>query len=553
MIYCKLKKRVRFPTILLSILLLISCGGGGGGGDDDDETASDTSPQKKAYFIDSGVSNLAYSSPSYQGFTDNNGGFPYESGETTTFSAFGLILGSVVTTVNSATFTPLDLFSTTDVKNQSVKNALVFLQSLDIDQIAGNGIDLNHWDPMNEPDFSSLDITSTTFQNNLVSALENTDKTIPLVSELDALEHFENTIIKLNATTFLEGRWISRSMKYGDVNGVYTFLENDTLTLTEFENCSDDDVHWMSTEAFAKRNCREINHSMTTDLKGKELTMTGDKFSDSCTIISSSSYLIEANCEFEGSGLGTEFTRFERDITELNNKLVASKYRELQGGSVSYNKLTFNPDLTGSYHYIDKGGKVTQEDTGDFTWETSPSVLTYTGTDGAGKSFTGTLAFGEDVQGAWKSETSSETNNETNNETSILIPDFDDSLVNNFFSYGTLIYVYDAIKGNCKSLYNFNNVSEGSSQGLLAKNKNGGNPDACDASEGVRSPDGSSADDYNIFISEKNNGAFVIEKSSHREICWPVSYSTTSDAGIIAFLACSINDQPFKFEIWRSL
>lgn len=544
MTYRELGKSTRFPVVLLSVFLLISCGGGGGGGGGD-ETPSDLSPQKKAYFIDSGVSGLEYSSPSYQGLTDNNGGFFYKSGESTTFSYHGLLLGSVVTGVNSAVFSPLDLFSTTDVNNQSVKNTLVFLQSLDTDQIAGNGISLTGFSSSNEPDFSSLEISSATFQDDLVSALENTDRTIPLISESDALAHFNNTMITLNATTFLEGRWIIRDAKYGDVNAVYTFSENGTLMLSEFDNCANNAASWSATEAHAKRNCTESSYSMTAVLDGKDLAMTGDNFSDSCTIISSSPYFIEANCEFEGSELGSELTRFERDITELNNKLVANQYREIEANTLSYTELTFNPDLTGSYHYVDSDGVISLDDTGDFDWTTSSSELTYSGVDGANSNFAGTLAFGEDVKGAW------------NNTTSILIPDFDDRLVNNFFSYGSLIYVYDAINGNCKSLYNFSNVFEGTSQGLLAKHQNGGNnQDVCDSSGGLRSPDGNSPDDYTILISDTNNGAFVIEKSSdgsYREICWPVSYSTTSDAGSIAFLACSINELPFTFEIWRSL
>jgi hypothetical protein len=564
MIYYKLKKRMSFPMILGSILLLISCGGGGGGGGGDG-AASDISPQKKAYFIDSGVSNLAYSSLSHKGFTDEFGGFLYKSGETTTFSAFGLILGTV-TPVKSGAFTPLDLFPTTDVNNQSVKNVLVFLQSLDTDQIPGNGISLS-WEQEIKPDFSSLDITNTAFQSNLGSAINDTGNAISLVLESDALEHFENTIIKLNAPTILEGRWINRDTENGDVNAVYTFSENDTLTITEFESCPDNEGSWISTETYAKRYCRENDYLLTTDLKGKELTMTGDKFSDSCTIISSSSYLIEAGCEYEGSESGTEFTRFERDITQLNNKLVANKYRELQGGTISYTKLTFNPNLTGSYHYINNGGKVTDEDTGDFTWKTSPSALAYTGTDGSGESFTGALAFVEDVQGAWKSETSGDTNNET----SVLIPDFDDSLVNIFLNYSRFMYVYDAIKGNCKSLYEFSSGDEEDISGAeedisgaeedspmkLHKHPNNvEDQEVCDEIGDFVTHDEHEESPYTVFINE-TNGAFVIEDASNttQEICWPISYFNTASngGGIVAFLACSINDQPFKFEIWRSL
>ena len=290
---------------------------------------------------------------------------------------------------------------------------------------------------------------------------------------------------------------------------------------------------------------------MTYVIDGKKLTMTAEGFNDSCTIISSSAYAIEANCIFTGSGLGLELVRFERDITELSNNIVASQYRELEPGTLSYTEQTFNSDLTGSYHYLDENGIITLEDTGNFTWATSASQLSYSGTDGAGLTFSGTVDFGEDVNGAW------------DNTTSILVPDFDDRLVRNFFSYGTAISVYDATNGQCKGLYNFDNIYGNggsptvSSPGFLAKIENGGsNPDICDANNGLRLPDGNSPDDYTISISDGSEGAFVIAKhsdGSYREICWPVSYSTTSDAGSLSVLACSINGSPFEFEIWRSL
>lgn len=529
-------------------ILLAACGGDGGGNSDQ----SDSTPQQTAYFIDSGVTGLEYSSSSYQGITDNNGGFLFSPGETTTFSYYGLILGSVVTATDSSIFTPLDLFATTDVNNLAVRNTLVFLQSLDSDQIAGNGINLTRFDSSTQPDFSSLDITNANFQGNLLPALTSLSSTLTPVAESDALDHFNNTLITLNAVTFLEGRWITRDAKFGDVGAVYTFVANGNLTVNDFDDCANNETSWSSTEAHARRNCTVVILSMTWVLDGKKLTMTAEGLNDSCTIISSSPYAIEANCVFTGSGLGLELIRFERDITELSNNLVASRYRELEPGNLSYTEQTFNSDLTGSYHYFDENEIITLEDTGNFSWATSASQLSYSGTDGASLAFSGTVDFGEDVNGAW------------NNTTSILVPDFDDSLVRNFFSYGTAISVYDAINGQCKRLYNFNNIDAGnggaptaSSPGFLAKIENGGsNPDICDASNGLRLPDGNSPDDYTISISDGGEGAFVIAKpfdGSYREICWPVSYSTTSDAGSISVLACSINGSPFEFEIWRSL
>jgi len=524
--------------------MLTSCGGGG----DDASDPQVSSAQLTAYFVDSGVTGLEYSSASYQGITDNNGGFLYKPGETTTFSYYGLILGSVVTISGSAAYTPLDLFSTTDVNNQSVKNALVFLQTADSDQTAANGINLNRYDLAGiAPDFSTLDITSSNFQSELLPELQVIlGNTLSLVTEQAAQDHFNNTLDTLNGTTVLEGRWITRDAKFGDIGGVYTFVGDGSLSLSEFDNCQNNDIYWSATEASATRNCTETTQSMSWVLDGNNLTMTGTNLNDSCIIISSSPYAIEANCQFTGSGIGSELIRFSRDITELNNSLIANVYREIEPNTLSYTTQTFNSNLTGSYLYIDENGTNNSDDSGVFTWTTSPTQISLSGTDGGNQAFSATVDFGGDVSGA------------LNNTTSILIPDFDDSLVSNFFSFGTAIFVYDAINGNCKGLYNFDNVTTitTSSPGFLRKHQNSGNnDDICDASAGLGTPEGVTSghpDDYTVSTSD---GAFLIERindSGYREFCWPVSYSTTSDSGTISVLACSKNDSPFEFEIWRS-
>lgn len=533
----------KVTVIFFSAFLLFSCGGG-----DDDSGLQDGSEQLTAYFFDSGVTGLEYSSPSYQGITDNNGGFPYKPNETTTFSYYGLVLGSVVTTTGSAVFTPLDLFSTNDVNDQSVKNTLVFLQTADSDETAANGISLVRYDfGIITPDFSTLDIASADFQNNLLPELQSIlDNTLTLVTEQAALGHFNETLNTLNSTTILEGRWITRDSTFGDVTGVLTFVSDGSLMASVFEGCDNNDIYWSATEASARRNCTETILSMNWVLDGSNLTMTGEGLNDSCIIISSSPYAIEANCVFSGSGLGSELTKFSRDITALNNNLIANVYREIEPNTRSYSIQTFNADLSGSYLYVDENGINNSDDTGVFTWTTNQTQISLSGTDGANQFFAETVNFGEDVSGV------------LNNTTSVLIPDFNDTLVSNFFSHGTAISVYDAIKGNCKGLYNFNNVTPitSSSPGFLRKHQNGGvNDDICDGSMGLGVPEGEASTHPDDYLVSTSVGAFVIERvndSGYREFCWPVSYSTTSNAGSISVLACSINDSPFEFEIWRS-
>jgi hypothetical protein len=524
------------------LLVLTACGGGGSS----DSSGDDDSPWL-ALFIDSGVAGLEYSSTSYQGVTGANGEFEYNPGETTTFSYNGLRLGSVALTTESAAITPLDLFSTTDVNNQAVKNTLVFLQTLDYDQIASNGLQL----PIGLTfDLSTFDITSASFQSDLLPVLIYNFGDRTLVAEQDALDHFNNTLISLNATTVLDGRWITRDTTFGDVGGVLTFMADGSLDVIEFEGCANDT--WASTEALANRTCSEFTISGSWSLDGRELTMTSADFSDSCIIISSSSYAIEASCRFSGSGLGSEFTRFERDITSLSNALVNNRYHEFSPDTISFTRLIFNSDLTGSYQFIDENGITAMDDTGDFNWSTSSSQLSVSGIDGAGENFADAFDLVEAVRGALS----------TNGKMSVLIPDFDSSLMEGIFSYspalenGGILKVHDAIDGSCKNLYifgeyNYDNNSIVVTNGGMHKVANtSGNPNVCGDP-----PSDAVEEGFPFSFELDGRGAIIIRGTAGgggtQEICWPISFSTTTNISFFAELACSVDGAPFAIEIWR--
>lgn len=524
------------------LYLLAACGGGDSGSENGG--GEENISLNTAYFIDSGVGGLEYSSASFQGITGIIGEFPYNPGETTTFSCYGLQLGSVDTTSQSAAFTPLDLFATTDINNQAVKNTLVFLQTLDNDQIAANGIGLNCSSGV---DLSALDITSAGFQSDLIPALDGIFGTLALIPEQDALDHFNDTLDTLNAVTVLDGRWITSNATYGAISGVHTFIADGTLNIAEFDDCPDELI---ASEASAIKNCTENTYSGSWTLDGKSLTMTSASFNDECIIISSSPYFIEANCQFSGSGLGSELTRFERDITVLNNTLINHSYHEFVPGSLSDTIQNFNPDLTGSYQYTDEFGVIALDDTGDFDWSTNSSQLSISGIDGAGASFSQDFDLVEDVRGAISTAGGS-----------VLIPDFDPNLHRGLINQGLGTYaVYDAIDGSCKGVYNVNlsgsdGASEPTKYGALSKT----NTDVCDVPEGglvvpellqINPPVPLDPDHFGFTLDDI--GAVVIEGGGGvtREICWPVSLSTHSFGSSFSVLACSVDSAPFVFEMW---
>jgi len=523
-------------TTLLAFGLLVTLTAcGGGGGDSGDE---DIIPLNKAYFIDSGVEGLDYRSNSHQGVTGSNGDFLYEPGETTTFSYFGLQLGSVFTPANSSAFTPLDIFATDDVNNQSVKNLLVLLQTLDTDQNPANGISLFPAISGISINLDSLDIASSNFQSQLIPALgDQLGNTIVLVSEQDAIDHFNETLITLNAITILDGRWLMRDATHGDVGAVYTFSDNKQLAVTEFDDCLFNDTYWAANEGSAERNCTEVLLTFSWSLDNNILTMSSENISDSCSIISSTLNFIEASCVFQGSDLGTELTRFERDITELNDRVINARYRQIGINTLEYANVFFNSDFSGLSDFMNEGGFFQSQES--FDWTVSASQLSLSGR-GGDPVFSETFNFVEAVRGAFSADDRSR----------VLIPDFDAGLAENLIN-GQTYGVYDAINGHCNKIYNFNPLFSDNVIPLRKTGNLSNNADECEIpAEGLVLPDLSDSADYSVTIS---NGALVIEQGDEREICWPVAFSTLSEDGDFAVVACSSDISVFAFEIWRQI
>jgi hypothetical protein len=309
----KICKSVALVVSLLSVLMLSACGSGGGG---DDSENVESAPQ--GYFLDSLVHGLEYSSPSFSGRTEVAGNFEYQAGETTTFSFQGLVIGSVLMSDSRPSITPLDIFNTSNVDDQRVKNLLVLLQTLDNDQIPSNGISLSYYDIPGEPEqtyLSALDLSSASFQADLQPVLDNKygADTITVVNETLALNHFDETLALMNGTPdFASQTWIMRSQKYGDVSAEYIFNVDGTLSVTEYDACPA--TFWAATKDSAIANCLEKNQlslAWTFNAAEKKLIMSNDEITDTCYVQIATSEYIRAVCNFFGSGLGTELITFE--------------------------------------------------------------------------------------------------------------------------------------------------------------------------------------------------------------------------------------------------
>lgn len=220
-----LKRRI--PQILgatTSALLLTACLGGDGGSGS--SSGSDTSDQTlTGRFVDSPVVNLAYSTASFSGRTNDQGEFQYRSGETVTFSIGDLELPAVKA---GEVMSPLTLAGTTDVNNTTAVNIARLLQTLDADgdpDTGGIKIDDKAHDSAAG---LSVDFASASFATQVEALIKNSGSvTSTLVNGTDAIAHLES-----NARTL--------ELKVENQEGV--FYNQGTRTLALASGYTDADI-----------------------------------------------------------------------------------------------------------------------------------------------------------------------------------------------------------------------------------------------------------------------------------------------------------------------
>ncbi|MDC1454061.1 hypothetical protein N8352_07185 [Porticoccaceae bacterium] len=149
-------------TLVISFATLLLLGGCGGGGNSNNAVVPGVEPTPilTGYFTDSAVEGLTYTTDTQSGVTDLNGAFTYQAGETVVFSIGDFVLGE--SAAATPKMTPLNLIpdaflpttrnelspllrnkkiNTAEViAFRKLSNMLTFLQALDYDKDASNGI-----------------------------------------------------------------------------------------------------------------------------------------------------------------------------------------------------------------------------------------------------------------------------------------------------------------------------------------------------------------------------------------------------------------------------
>jgi subtilisin family serine protease len=206
-------KMYKSLTSVLLVFLIAGCSGGGGDSvavpqDTTTTPSSDLSPDPSPdpspdvtvlsdvtpTLIDANISGVSYVCGDKSGKTDVNGKFTCKEKSTVYFTIGGITLGSTTVTTSSDYITPATLYSlsSNDISDERLINFVRLMQSLDSDNNATNGIDINSSTNDSFVGYS-LDITNTqTSENDLTTALATVNRT--LISTNQALEHYMETL-----------------------------------------------------------------------------------------------------------------------------------------------------------------------------------------------------------------------------------------------------------------------------------------------------------------------------------------------------------------------
>lgn len=200
-----------FLCLCLSIAIPVFTGCSRGGGSHVAQTPVNA---QTGSFIDSPVEGMQYSTPTWSGYTEPNGGFYYQKGEKIKFFIGGIYFGKVTAT---GVMTPLTLEGLDELTSEdtTVINMSRILLTLDQDRNPGNGITISR-QLSEELAGVRLDLTNPRLVldnspevNEMLAIVKNSiqgtgaitpeDEKDLLVSSADAQAHLENTVNRITA------------------------------------------------------------------------------------------------------------------------------------------------------------------------------------------------------------------------------------------------------------------------------------------------------------------------------------------------------------------
>ena len=188
--------------------------------------------ERTGVFIDSAVSGLHYSTPSQNGTTNEKGEFTYLIGEQITFSIGDIHFPAVDA---DAIISPLDIFATEDVNNTSVTNMLRLLQSLDVDGIAENGIEISDLTHQLASGLS-VDFADDYF-DDMVQAMVASSGGVyqSLIPSQQASDHFSQTITAGCSSNHNKVGYSGQFQSFAhNVSGTATIVDDCSIEITNF-------------------------------------------------------------------------------------------------------------------------------------------------------------------------------------------------------------------------------------------------------------------------------------------------------------------------------
>ncbi|MCB7479724.1 toxin-antitoxin system YwqK family antitoxin [Christiangramia sediminis] len=345
----------RFPVLLvLAIIFFSSCA-------KDDDTIPPEHPQGtlQGVFIDSPVEGLKYETETHSGYTDENGNYDYEEGETVTFYVGGIKLGSASA---SEEMSPISIASTPDatIETLEVQNIAAFLQTLDEDGDPGNGIQIS---PAVADAISILEID---FTQNIIQILgeialevfQNTGVSLEVVYPERAAAHLAQTLgLEFAPTDMFSFNFLPAFTNYFGVERHYELWKGATRAVLwkhEFDSAGKL-IKSIAYEKYPFRIFKEFYFSnydsvnLSVDLKIQTNNYHGwpSTYTENYTIRYSSDYLITDLT----TGAGVIFKRKEFEAFSSENWVTSL---------VSYNsedQLVF----THNYEYDSKGNIIRTE------------------------------------------------------------------------------------------------------------------------------------------------------------------------------------------------
>lgn len=211
--------------LLISVNLLVGCGGGEEGG---------SGAILQGQFIDSPVYGLAYFSGNQSGKTDSEGRFNYQEGTDVTFMIGDIVIGKGP---GAPIMTPVSLVpGAVDETHPVVLNIARFLQTLDTDQKAANGITI---DPYMHTLAEKLSVDFSLSGNNFEDQVQGVVATLTsnntfgaqlLVTSPVASNHLKSSLLSLYAGSYagqVSGDLSGNLQLFIDEQGILSGTMND--------------------------------------------------------------------------------------------------------------------------------------------------------------------------------------------------------------------------------------------------------------------------------------------------------------------------------------